>query len=346
VDIDRYIATNGPVWARLAELTGRAQRGVGRLSASELDELVRLYQRVAGHLSYAQTYYRDPALTARLTGLVARAGSVVYGTRPRTLRAFAHFFTVTFPAAVWHTRWFVAVATLATLLPALGFGLWLAGSTAAVEAAAPPAVREAYVNRDFEAYYSSAPAAQFASQVFSNNVVVAFQAFALGVLFCVGTMYVLILNGAGLGVALGLFAAVGQQPKFWGLILPHGLLELTSVFVAGAAGLRLGWTLIEPGDRPRLDALAEEGRRAVVVVLGLVAAFLVAGTIEGFVTGRPWPTWLRVGIGVVAEAGFLAYVFVLGRRAAARGLTGALGEEDAGGWLSDRDRLPTPVAAR
>jgi hypothetical protein len=82
-----------------------------------------------------------------------------------------------------------------------------------------------------------------------------------------------------------------------------------------------------------------------VIVLGLVAAFLVAGLIEGFVTGRPWPTWLRVGIGVAAEAGFLAYVVVLGRRAAARGLTGALGEEDTGGWLSDRQRLPTPVEA-
>src|SRR5918992_1506185 len=324
VDIDRYIATNGPVWARLAELTARGQRGVGRLSAAELDELVRLYQRVAGHLSYAQTYYRDPALTAKLSGLVARAGAVVYGTRPRTLRAFGRFFTVTFPAAVWHARWFVAAATLATL--------------------APPAVREAYVNRDFEAYYSSAPAAQFASQVFSNNVVVAFQAFALGIGFCVGTLYVLIVNGANLGVAAGLFAAVGQQPKFWGLILPHGLLELTSVFVAGGAGLRLGWTRIDPGDRPRVQALASEGRRAVVIVLGLVAAFLVAGTIEGFVTGRPWPTWLRVGIGVVAEAGFLTYIVVLGRRAAARGLTGALGEEDAGGWLTGRDRAPAATA--
>jgi uncharacterized membrane protein SpoIIM required for sporulation len=346
VDIDRYIAINGPVWTRLAELTGRAQRGVGRLSAAELDELVRLYQRVAGHLSYAQTYYRDPALTAKLSGLVARAGSVVYGTRPRTLRAFGRFFTVTFPAAVWHARWFVVVATLATLLPAAGFGLWLANSPTAVEAAAPPAVREAYVNHDFEAYYSSAPAAEFASQVFSNNVLVAFQAFALGILFCVGTLYVLVSNGASLGVVAGLFAAVGQQPKFWGLILPHGLLELTSVFVAGAAGLRLGWTLIDPGDRPRLQALAAEGRRAVVIVLGLVAAFLVAGTIEGFVTGRSWPTWLRVGIGVLAEAGFLTYVVVLGRRAAAKGLTGALGEEDAGGWLTGHDRTAVPVAAR
>jgi uncharacterized membrane protein SpoIIM required for sporulation len=345
VDIDRYIAVNTPVWSRLAELTGRAQRGVGRLSAAELDELVRLYQRVAGHLSYAQTWYRDPALTARLSGLVARSGAVVYGTRPRTLRALARFFTVTFPAAVWHARWFVAAATLVSLLPAGAFGVWLARSPAAVEATAPAAVREAYVNHDFEAYYSSAPAAEFASQVFTNNVQVAFEAFALGILLCVGTLYVLLANGANLGVAAGLFAAVGQQPKFWGLILPHGMLELTSVFVAGAAGLRLGWTLIDPGDRTRSAALAEEGRRAVVIVLGLVFTFLVAGTIEGFVTGRPWPTWLRVGIGAAAEAGFLAWMVAGGRRAAARGLTGALGEEDAGGWLGGHERLP-PAPAR
>ncbi|HYY81685.1 MAG TPA: stage II sporulation protein M [Actinomycetes bacterium] len=339
MDIDRYIATNGPVWSRLAELTGRAQRGVGRLPAADLDELVRLYQRVAGHLSYAQTYYRDPALTAKLSGLVARAGAVVYGTRPRTLRALARFFTVSFPAAIWHVRWFVVAATLASLLPAAALGTWLASSPAAIQATAPAAVREAYVERDFEAYYSSAPAAEFASQVFSNNVQVAFEAFAVGILLCLGTLFVLVSNGANLGVAAGLFAAAGQQPKFWGLILPHGMLELTSVFVAGAAGLRLGWTLIDPGDRTRGAALAEEGRRAVVIVLGLVVTFLVAGTIEGFVTGRPWPTWLRVGIGVAAEAGFLAWVLVLGRRAAAQGLTGALGEQDAGGWLTDRERV-------
>jgi uncharacterized membrane protein SpoIIM required for sporulation len=334
VDIDRYIARNGPVWDRLGQLTARARRGPGRLDAAELDDLVRLYQRAATHLSYARTYYRDPALTAKLSGLVARSGAVVYGTRARTLRAIGRFFAVTFPAAVWSARNFVLVATLASLLPAFAFAVWLASSPAALEASAPAAVREAYVNHDFEAYYSSAPASEFASSVFSNNVLVAFLAFALGILLCAGTLYILISNGALLGMALGLFTAVGQQPKFWGLVLPHGMLELTSVFIAGAAGLRLGWTLIDPGDRPRAAALAEEGRRAVVIVIGLVLTFAVAGTIEGFVVRRPWPTGVRVGIGALVEAAFLTYVVVLGRHAAARGLTGAIGEEDDGGWLS------------
>src|SRR6266508_1237769 len=346
MDIDQYIASNAPVWDRLGQLTVRAQRGAGRLNAAELEELVQLYQRVATHLSFARTRYRDPALTAKLSGLVARSGAVVYGARPRTVRAIGRFFAVTFPAAVWHVRWFIVVAAVVSILPAVGFGVWLANSPAAVEASAPAAVREAYVNHDFEAYYSSAPASEFATSVFANNVQVAFVAFALGILLCVGTAYVLIGNGAGLGVALGLFAAVGQQPKFWGLILPHGMLELTSVFIAGAAGLRLGWTLIDPGDRPRTRALAEEGRRTVVIVIGLILAFGVAGAIEGFVTGRPWPTALRIGIGALAEAAFLTYVVVLGRRAAAQGLTGALGEQDDSGWLaSDHDRALGPTAS-
>ena len=290
MDIDRYIATNTPVWNRLAELSGRARHSVARLPAAELDELVRLYKRVAGQLSYAQTYYRDPALTAKLSALVARAGAVVYGTRPRTARAFGRFFARTFPAAVWHTRHFVVISTLLSLVPAAAIAVWIGNSTAALEALGPPAVREAYVNQRFEAYYASEEASQFASKVFTNNFQVGFLAFALGILFCLGTVYVLVTNGAMLGMYTGLFAAAGQQPKFWGLVLPHGMLELTAVFVAGASGLRLGWTLIDPGDRPRGAALAEEGRRAVVIVLGLILAFAVAGTIEGFVTGQPWPT--------------------------------------------------------
>ena len=307
-------------------LTRKAGRSVRRLSATELEELVTLYERVSSHLSYVRTYYGDPALVARLTSLVATASAVVYGTRSRSLRGIGRFFTGTFPAAVYHVRWFVAVSALLLLLPAAAMGVWLARSPSAVEATGPAAAREAYIERDFEAYYSSEPAAAFASEVFWNNFRVGFLAFASGIGVCVLTAALLVYNGARVGVAAGVFAAAGEQAKFWGLILPHGMLELTAVVVAGAAGLALGWAIVDPGDRTRRAAVAEEGRRSVVLALGLGLAFGVAGSIEGFVTGSTLPTAVRVGIGVVVWAAFVSYVVVLGRTAAARGLTGGLGD--------------------
>lgn len=348
MDVDRFIAANTPAWDRLAALTSRARRGVRHLDAAEVDELVRLYQRASSHLSYARTYYDDVALVRRLTGVVAGAGAVVYGTRPRTASALRAFVASTFPAAVWHIRGFVLVATVALLAPFAAMAVWLASSEQALEASAPAAVRAAYVAEDFEAYYSSEPAATFAANVFTNNVRVAILAFASGILLCVVTAGILAYNGAAVGVAAGLFAAAGEPGRFWGLILPHGLLELSAVAVAGAAGLTLGWAVVAPGDRLRRDALAEEARRSVTVVLGLVGAFAVAGLIEGFVTGQPWPTSLRVAIGVVAWLAFTTYVVVLGRAAAARGRTGLLGEEEAddrAAWARAPGVAPTAATA-
>jgi uncharacterized membrane protein SpoIIM required for sporulation len=323
VDVDRFIARNQPAWARLEELLRVPRRS---LDPAQVDELVQLYQRTSAHLSHARTQRADPALVARLTRLVATAAGLLYGARSRSAAGMARFFTTSFPAAVWHVRRFVVVAALLLLLPAAVLGTWLASSDEALQASGPDAVREAYVQDDFESYYSSAPAGQFATEVTVNNIQVAIIAFAAGALLCVVTAYVLVSNGATVGMAAGLFAAAGQQPKFWGLILPHGLLELSAVIVAGAAGLSIGWAIVAPGDRPRSAALADEGRRAAGVVLGLMLAFVVAGTIEGFVTPSDLPTAARVAVGVLACTAFWTYVITLGRRAAALGYTGAIGE--------------------
>jgi len=333
MDIDRFLAANQPAWDRLSALCAAAERGVRRLDAGQLEELVRLYQRTSSHLSYARTYFGDPALTARLTALVGRANAIVYGTPHRSLRSLGRFFTATFPAAVWHARRFIVVSALAFFVPAVVIGVWLAHSPRAIDAVGSAALRQTYINHDFRAYYSSQPSAQFAAKVQTNNIEVAFLAFAGGIAGCVLTVLALAQNGASLGLAAGLFANAHKLPEFFGLILPHGLLELSSVIVAGAAGLRLGWALIDPGDRPRSVAVAEEGRRSVVIVAGLILTFLVAGTIEGFVAGSALSTPVRVGIGAVVEAAFVAYVIVLGRAGAARGLTGALGEHPVPGPL-------------
>ena len=346
MDIDRFISAHRQDWARLAALLDKAGRRPTRLSADELDELASRYARTATHLSIARTQFADRALTAELSALVARGSALLYGSPGGSWAALARFVTATLPAAIWHTRRFHLAATLLFFLPAVVAALWIGYSPAALEATAPAAAREAYVTEDFEAYYSSDPSAQFATEVTVNNIQVSILAFAGGGLAGLLTVFVLLLNGFNVGVALGFFIAAGEQAKFWGLITPHGLLEITAVLLAGGAGLRLGWTLIDPGDRRRTSALREEGRRAIVILAGLTIVFLIAGLIEGFVTGSTLPTTARVGIGVVAEVVFLAYVVVWGRRATAAGLTGAIGEQRDAGWQRTRQSRPVAFTSR
>lgn len=328
VDLDTYLIRHEPAWDRLATLTGKARRQPNMLSTDELDDLVLLYQRASSELSHTRRAFGDPGLDARLTRLVAEAHAVLRGRRSGTrLQAIVDFLTVGFPAAVWWHGRYIAVSAALTLGPFVILGAWLANSDAALDATAPEAVRQAYIEDDFEAYYSSAPAAEFSTNVLVNNIQVSVLALAGGVLVGLGTVVILVQNGANIGLALGMFASVGEQPRFWGLILPHGLLEMTAVIIAGAAGLALGWAIVAPGDRPRAHALAEAGRRSVTVIGGLALAFIVAGIIEGFVTPSPLPTALRVGVGVAVESAFLLYLFTQGRRAAALRATGLLGEQ-------------------
>ena len=314
MDIDRFVADNRSTWDRLGELTGR----VNRLSGDEVRELTLLYQRTSGHLAYAQSHFADPNLKAFLTNRVAQSSGALYGTHRRSFRTFLRFFSETFPLAIWELRWFVLASALIFVVPALVVGTWIAHSHAAFDLTAPAAVREAYVNHDFAAYYSSQPSVDFANEVYWNNVLVTFLAFAGGITFGLFTVYALFSNGLNLGVAGGLFYAAHRPGEFWGLITPHGLLECSSVVLAGAAGLRIGWTLIDPGDRSRARALSAEGPRATVLVLGTVLTLAVAGSIEGFVTGSALPTAVRVGIGVSVEVAFLTWVVVRGRAAWAK----------------------------
>jgi uncharacterized membrane protein SpoIIM required for sporulation len=315
MDIDAWVVKHQHEWARLSELTHEARKP-RNLSSESLDELVRLYQRVGAHLASARVSFAgDQALISRLTLLVTDAHSVLYSQRETDAKgSLITFATLTFPNSVWAIRWFIAASTFLTFVPWAVFNTWLAISPRAVNAVGPATIRDQYIHDKFENYYRSDSASTFANQVFWNNVRVAILAFALGILLCVFTAYVLAQNGAIGGTAGGLFTNIGEWQKFWGLILPHGLLELSAVIVAGAAGLRIGWTVIDPGARSRGSALGEEGRKAGNVILGLVVAFLIAALIEGFVTGQPWSTWVRVGIGVAAFVTFWGFTFSFARQ--------------------------------
>jgi uncharacterized membrane protein SpoIIM required for sporulation len=184
-----------------------------------------------------------------------------------------------------------------------------------------PAEADQLVNVDFEKYYSEYAASHFAAQVWTNNAWVAALCIALGV-FGLPVVYLLLQNLLNVAVIGALMIQHDRGSLFFGLILPHGILELTAVFVAAGVGLRLFWAWVDPGARTRLQAVAHEGRSAAAVALGLVLVLLVSGVIEAFVTPSGLPTWARIGIGVAAEAAFFGYVFGPGRRAVRSGHTG------------------------
>ncbi|WP_406381858.1 stage II sporulation protein M [Streptomyces sp. NBC_01618] len=317
MDLDVFVTTHRTEWDRLDQLL---HRGRG-LTGAEADELVELYQRTATHLSLLQSSTPDPILTARLTQLVARARSTVTGTRRASWRDATRFLTTGFPAAVYRSRhWWIPTAVLSTLLAAV-IGWWI-GTHPEVQSAiaAPDDLRRlTSPGGEYETYYSSHPAASFAAQVWTNNAQAAAMCLVLGAFLGIPVIWILLVNVLNLGVGIGLMSSAGRLDTFLGLILPHGLLELTAVFVAAGTGLRLGWTVIDPGPQTRRSALAQQGRAAIGMAIGLAVVLFVSGVIEGFVTPSGVPTWGRITIGITAELAFLAYIYLLGGRAARAG---------------------------
>jgi len=320
VDLDAYVLAHGHEWARLEQLLA-----AGRLSGPESDELVERYQQVATHLSVIRTSAPDPSLVAHLSSLLARTRIKLVGTRVLTWKQLGAFFSERLPAALYRLRWWW-LGTLAANVVVTGVMMWWLLENPVVEQTLlTPEQVDQLVNNDVEGYYSEYAASHFAAQVWINNVWVAALCIGMGILG-LPVIVVLYRNMENLAAIGSIMMRHDRGELFWGLILPHGLLELTAVFVAGGVGLRLFWSWVEPRGVTRAASIAREGRTAATVVLGLVVMLLVSGVIEAFVTPSPLPTWARVGIGVLAELVFFAYVFVLGRRAFARGHTGDIAD--------------------
>jgi uncharacterized membrane protein SpoIIM required for sporulation len=325
VELDSFVAAHRSEWDRLEALSTRRQR----LSGEEADELVDLYQRTATHLSMVQSAAPDPAVVARLSSLLATARAAVTGASGASWSDVSRFFLRSFPVAVWRTRaWWIGVAVV-TAVVALSIGAWVSHNPDVVAALSTPADLRRLVDQDFADYYTSNPAGSFAFKVWTNNAWVAALALVGGALLCVPGLYILWQNALNIGLVGGLMAYSGRLDLFFGLIAPHGLLELTAVFVAGGAGIRLGWQVVSPGPRPRSVALAEEGRSTLTIALGLVVVLLVSGLVEAFVTPSGLPTWARVGIGAIVWLTFLTYVVVLGRRAEGEGDMGDVADRAA-----------------
>ncbi|MEZ5323224.1 MAG: stage II sporulation protein M [Microthrixaceae bacterium] len=288
MDIDQFIVDRQERWKRLDTLVSQARRR-RPMPANDLDEMLALYQGTSADLSVARTRFDDIALSNRLSRTLGAAQGVIYRTRGRPGDVGVRFFAETIPAATWRCRRAIGLAAALVLVPAFAMGVYLL-ATGKVDDARLDAMTHALVNQNqFRDYYSSAPAEQWAFQLFTHNIEVAVIAFggaiATGVLGAVQLVHF----GLSTGTTGAIMHAHGRGSEFWGLILPHGLTELTAVFVATGAGFKVFWAMVNPGDLSR-GAVAEEGTRTITVLVGSMVMFVFAGFTEAFVTPSSLPT--------------------------------------------------------
>lgn len=311
MDRDSFVARHLPEWERLEQLAGQR-----RHDGAEVDELVRLNQRASGHLTTARTRYADRDLVIYLTRILARANAALNRPAPVSLGRLERTFTRTVPSALWRCRWSIAVVTAVTVVAAVVASAWLSGTPGAIDYAMPAEYRQYYVEEAFESYYSEGPAWLFSIRLFLNNATIALRMFGAGVALGLPTLAIAGTNGWYVGLAGTIMTAAGRGWTFWRLILPHGLLELSSIFVAGGAGLHVGWAAIAPGDRTRGRAIQEEGRRAAVVAFTAAGALAIAAVLEAWITPSPLPDVVRIGIGALALLAVWIGPLLIGRRLA------------------------------
>ncbi|WP_062302768.1 stage II sporulation protein M [Demequina subtropica] len=329
MDIDSFGAVREARWARLKQLSGAR-----RLTGAEADELTRLYQATAGDLAAVRSAAPEPSVVSRLSVLLASARVWLTGAHTMSTGDAVRYLTVTLPAALYRVRWWSVGVTLAVVGLAFLSGWWTLTHPEALDLVGTPEARAALAEEQFASYYTEYDSTSFSALVWTNNAWLAAQCIAFGITG-VFPLYLLYNTVLQLGVAGAVMAEAGALEVFFQLIAPHGLLELSAVFVAAGTGLRLCWTMLVPGPRPRVRALAEEGRAAIAVTLGLVIALFASGLIEGYVTGSAMPWWLKVTIGVIAFVAFWLYIFVAGRAAT---LAGSRGDSE-GDFATDQVAL-------
>ncbi|HEY4094772.1 MAG TPA: stage II sporulation protein M [Baekduia sp.] len=314
--LDRFERERAEGWRRLEAALGDARGRPERLGSAGVLELGGLYRSATADLALARRLFPGDPLTGRLEALVARARQTVYadvGTR-RSPKAFV---TAGYWRLVRERRVALAVAAALFVGGLLFAFVWGILDPDAAAGLVPGAYIDGADPPRGDRGLTTGQSAAFSSQIFTNNIQVTFLSFGAGLLFAVGGGLLLAYNGLIIGAVFGVAAANGNLDQVLRLVVAHGVLELSCIVVAGAAGLQMGWALIDPGPHTRRAALAAQARPAIAVVLGSAPWLVVAGLVEGYVSPAGWggagPYVVGLGLGAL----YWGLVLGAGRRRAA-----------------------------
>lgn len=305
-------------WRKLEDILARAEASsAARLSDEEIIALPVLYRSALSSLSVARAISLDQSLIAYLESLCTRAYFFVYGTRTTLFKRIVAFFARDWPRAARELWLETVIAVALTVLGvAVAYVLTMRDSTwfysfvsaGLADGRGPAASTEELRSTLFAEGQSGLSI--FATYLFTHNAQVALLAFALGFAFCLPAGFLVLSNGLMLGAFVALFASRGLGFELGGWLLIHGTTELFAIALAGAAGFRLGWTLAFPGNRSRVDAMSAAGRKAAILMTGVVVMLGVAGALEGVGRQVVTDTSLRYTIAVLALLVWMAYLYI------------------------------------
>jgi len=302
-------------WGELDALVGQAGRRAESLGPDGVRRLGALYRASAADLALARRRFAGDPAVARLEALVTRARPLVYD-RARRGGSVVEFATTGYWRRVRERPGLLLISALLLFGPWVLASVWAVRDPGAASGVVPSEYRSVTEpRRGTDLGLSTDEQAAFSSEIFTNNIRVTIVAFAGGIAAGLGTAALLVYQGMLFGAITGLSIWAGNGRFFFELVTAHGVLELSCVIVASAAGLRMGWALVSPGHRRRGVALAAEARVAVEIVLGTAPWLVVAGLVEGFITPRGLGLGPVIVIGVTLGAVYWGLVLWRGRAA-------------------------------
>jgi uncharacterized membrane protein SpoIIM required for sporulation len=310
-EVNRFLSERAAQWSELEGLLDRAKGRPERLGAEGVLRLGTLYRAAAADLAHARRRLPGDPATGRLEALVARGHQAVYADASHR-SSVRRFLATGYWQLVAARRGAVALATLLLVAPAVLAGLWVGSDPGAALGLVPPEFRGA-VEPVGDTGMSGAETARFSSEVLTNNIQVTLLAWAAGLLLGLGTAFVVLYNGVILGVIAGGAIQAGNGVAFVEFVAAHGIIELSCIVVAAAAGLRMGWAIVAPGTQTRGQSLVAEARDGVAIVLGTAPWLVLAGLIEGFVTRSGFGLVGGLVLGVAVGAAYWTLVVVRGR---------------------------------
>ncbi|WP_160722814.1 stage II sporulation protein M [Bacillus sp. USDA818B3_A] len=310
MNIKQFVKMHREDWQQLEQLVTSLSKRKRAYTGETISQFHRLYQKAAQNLSYSQTYYPNEEVTPYLNGLVSKAHNLLYKDQVSSFKQIRTFFSTQFIGLLLEQWKFVVAAMVLFLIGAVGSFMSVMNDPLHIYSILPAEISQGVDPGQLGKGRGAVDSSLMSASILTNNIQVAIFAFAGGITFGLITIYLMVYNGIIVGALAALFWHHGKSYDFWAYIVPHGMIELTAIFIAGGAGLLMGYKLFVPGHYSRGWQLKRQAKRSIQLLLGTLPLFVIAGIIEGFITPAKISLEAKYTVAFLTVAGLILYVII------------------------------------